>query len=211
MLLKAQSFIRKPTGPRAFFMGTDVPRTAGTEIRRRRQAAWGLVCLLLIAGCACDEGKADRLYQTAQEHVRAGELEQAVTVLDGLLQQYPETPAAEQARREVVLYRGLAGAVRSYPVREARDQIVTTARALQRYRDRRRTWPDSLDRLVPGYLDEFPLDPWGRELLYEAKPRGRGYHLACFGADGEPGGAGDDADWFIEDGAFVLNPSRSLR
>jgi hypothetical protein len=170
-----------------------------------------VVLLLFLTGCAGDAGRADKLFGTAQQHVRAGEIEQAVEVLEQLLEQYPETPAAEQARREVLLYRGLAGAVRSYPVREARDRIVTTARALQRYRDRRRAWPDSLEQLVPKYLESFPLDPWGRELLYEAKPRGRGYHLACFGADGEPGGVDDDADWFVEDGAFVLNPSRSLR
>jgi hypothetical protein len=87
--------------------------------------------------------------------------------------------------------------------------VIRTARALQRYRDRRRAWPTHLSALVPDYLDRVPWDPWGRELLYRAKPSGRGYVLACYGADGEPGGEGDDRDWLVENGSFVRALSRS--
>jgi hypothetical protein len=173
-----------------------------------------IVCLIALAlsTFACSrEGRAGRLHEKAKEHVQQGELEQAVELYDRLLEDYGDTEVAGLARREAVLYGGLADAVRSYPVRQARDLVVRTARALQRYRRSRRAWPQSLDQLVPDHLPEFPVDPWGRRLVYKAKERGRGYLLACYGEDGEPGGRLEKADWLVEDGSFVLKLSRAPR
>jgi general secretion pathway protein G len=164
----------------------------------------------LLAGCANDEERAERLYDKAQSQVEQGELQSAIEIYETIVDRYPGTVTARNARRQIVLYRGLEDAVRSYPVRVARDLIVETARGIERYRRRTRTWPPDLERLVPDYLPKVPTDPWGRVLLYQVKARGRGYILACFGADGEPGGTGDAADWFVEDGSFVLQPSRRL-
>ncbi len=161
-------------------------------------------------GCS-REGKASRLHESAKEHVRKGELAEAVELYDRLLEEYGDTEVAGLAQREAVLYRGLADAVRSYPVRETREKVVRTARAIQKYRRNRRAWPQSLDQLVPDFLPEIPIDSWGRPLVYRAKENGRGYLLACYGADGEPGGRLENADWLVEDGSFVPALSRSIR
>jgi general secretion pathway protein G len=46
------------------------------------------------------------------------------------------------------------------------------------------------------YLDgELPLDPWNNAYLYKAPAAdGRGFYLWSLGADGKPGGEGNDAD-----------------
>jgi hypothetical protein len=167
---------------------------------------------LVISTFGCTrEGRASRLHEKAKEHVREGELIEAVELYDRLLEEYADTEAAGLAQREAVLYRGLADAVRSYPVREAREKVVMTARAIQKYRQSRRAWPQSLDQLVPDFLPEVPVDSWGRRLSYKAKKNGRGYLLACYGADGEPGGKLEDADWLVENGRFVLKLSRAIK
>lgn len=169
-----------------------------------------LLSLLVLSSCAGNEGRAEHLYDKAQREVRDGDLQAAIEICEKIVENYPTTETARLARRQIVLYRGLEEAVRSYPVRTARDLIVQTARAIERYRSRHRSWPPDLERLVPRYLPRPAVDPWGRELHYRPKPRGRGYILACFGEDGAPGGEGDSADWFVEDGKFVLQPSRGL-
>ena len=45
-----------------------------------------------------------------------------------------------------------------------------------------------------GYLEKLPKDPWGRPYVY-LNPGVRGeIEVFSFGADGQPGGAGIDAD-----------------
>ena len=48
-----------------------------------------------------------------------------------------------------------------------------------------------------GYLDklEVPADPWGRPYAYVVPgPAGKDFDVICYGADGQPGGEGADAD-----------------
>ena len=46
-----------------------------------------------------------------------------------------------------------------------------------------------------GYISSEPLDPWGRESIYENPPRkSKKYDLYTLGADGVPGGTGEDTD-----------------
>jgi len=65
-------------------------------------------------------------------------------------------------------------------------------------------FPDSLEELVTpdenGYSyfkdsESIPLDPWKNEFQYEP-PSGPGgkYRVFSFGADGQPGGEGENAD-----------------
>ena len=53
-------------------------------------------------------------------------------------------------------------------------------------------WPESIRELVElDRLEEYPKDPWGGEYLYELDD---GVVVTCYGADGEVGGSGYDAD-----------------
>lgn len=173
------------------------------DVNVRARVVGPLVAALVAALCifACsNEGKAKAQYDDAMSAVRDGKLERAVQLLDDLVDRWPETEAAGRARQQVQTFRGLARAETMFPVRETRDMMIGTARALQRYRDARGQWPDSVERLVPRWLDELPVDAWGNRLVYSAKPRNRGYVLASLGADRRAGGEGDARDLFIEDG-----------
>jgi hypothetical protein len=187
-------------------------RCESREVNDRNR--WLVICCLLSVALsiACTrEGKAERLRAAAKEQVEQGELEKAVGLYDRLLGEFAGTEAAKSAEREAVLYRGLAEAVQSYPGRSAKDLVLETARAIQRYRRAKRSWPATLEDLVPQYLRKVPIDPWGRQLFYAVKKSGRGYLLACYGEDGVSGGNRDDADWLVEDSDFVHKLSRALR
>ncbi|AMV71372.1 type II secretion system major pseudopilin GspG [Desulfuromonas carbonis] len=45
-----------------------------------------------------------------------------------------------------------------------------------------------------GYLKKVPLDPWGNNYLYLSPGVHGDYDLLSYGADGEPGGEGVNAD-----------------
>jgi general secretion pathway protein G len=55
--------------------------------------------------------------------------------------------------------------------------------------------PSGLAKWNGPYLQkQIPLDPWGHAYVYRA-PGGKGeYDVISYGRDGQPGGAGDDAD-----------------
>jgi general secretion pathway protein G len=72
--------------------------------------------------------------------------------------------------------------------------------AAEKYQAAHGTLPEegSLDFLVPEFLPELPLDPWGRPYVYLFN--GRQVFLATFGADGQRGGSGAEQDHTIHDG-----------
>ena len=170
-----------------------------------------LIALLILVSACGRESKAENLYDKAQRHIESDELALAIAKFEEIVAKYPDTEMAERARKELVLFKGLDVAVREYPSRSARDLMIQTARALQSARWRWRAWPASLDRLMPDFLHEPPIDPWGRPLVYRPKPRNRGYVLSCYGSDGEAGGIGEASDIHIEDGGFVSSPSTVSR
>lgn len=45
-----------------------------------------------------------------------------------------------------------------------------------------------------GYLQEVPVDPWGREYLYLSPGENGEVDIFSYGADGLPGGEGQNAD-----------------
>ncbi len=171
---------------------------------RSPQRARAFACALLVACVACGGGdrSAERLYREARERVAQKDYAGAVERLDAIVRDHASSPLAEQARRDAILYRGLDEAVKRSPERRARETLVQVARVLERYRAAKRELPGDLASLVPSWIDRVPDDPWGRALAYERTPRG-GYRLSCLGADGKPGGTGDDADLVVEDGAFA--------
>ncbi len=100
----------------------------------------------------------------------------------------------------------------SRPVGKAKSDLATLRGAIDQFRldcDRYPTVAEVPQALIiqpsktPGwhgrYLPEdFGLDPWGHPYHYERSYEG-GYTIESFGADGKPGGTGDNAD--IIDGA----------
>ena len=45
-----------------------------------------------------------------------------------------------------------------------------------------------------GYLEQVPVDPWGRAYVYRSPGESGGFDLLSLGKDGKPGGEGLDAD-----------------
>ncbi len=93
-----------------------------------------------------------------------------------------------------------------------RGDIAQTGKALELYKFNEMTYPTTsqgLDALVlphdelkrpflypdGGYIKSIPLDPWGREYIYEYPPqKSQDYDLYTFGADGMEGGTGENSD-----------------
>jgi general secretion pathway protein G len=94
----------------------------------------------------------------------------------------------------------------------ARTQIETFGTALDAYRLDNGRYPTTSQGLSalwqrptidppPNWRQPYlrkavPKDPWGRDYLYESPGRvnPQSYDLQSLGADGKPGGEGDDAD-----------------
>jgi general secretion pathway protein G len=77
------------------------------------------------------------------------------------------------------LYRGDVG---SYPTTEQGLQALLTS-------------PDGVDRWQGPYLQkQVPLDPWNRPYGYKSPGDHGDYDLYSYGADGQPGGKGEDVD-----------------
>ena len=158
---------------------------------------------LLANGCGSRERQAERLHRKASRAVEDGNLQEAVDLFSKILEEYSETKAADRAEEDIKIYRGLVGASRNYPTWQARDEMIITARAIERYRYRNRKPPDGLAALVPKYIKAEPIDPWGRPFIYYVKSGGRKYILASLGADGNEGGEGEASDIVIENGRFI--------
>lgn len=93
----------------------------------------------------------------------------------------------------------------------AKQDIATLVQALKLYRLDNLRYPtteQSLQALVVnpslspvpknwksgGYLDRLPTDPWGHPYLYLSPGRSGEIDVFSLGADGQPGGEGNDAD-----------------
>jgi hypothetical protein len=187
--------------------GESARNAVGPRLARTLIAALAAAAVLLAVGCGGRERRAERLHRRATQAAQEGKLDEAAEMFGRILREYPETRVADRAEGDLRLYGGLAGAVKNFPVRQATDRMILTARALDRYRSRKRTYPEDLASLVPDHLEAFPTDAWGQPFSYHVKGGGRGYVLSCLGADGAPGGSGDSGDIVVEDGRFVRGGS----
>lgn len=82
----------------------------------------------------------------------------------------------------------------------AEMQIRHFEEAMNEFQMDKRRWPETLEELtepdpVAGkpYMDSIPLDPWKNEYQYEITPENKPL-ITSFGADGVPGGEGENAD-----------------
>ena len=96
-------------------------------------------------------------------------------------------------------------------VEKARADIATLEQAVELYRVELLTYPSTdqgLEALVEppadprlsaryregGYIRRLPNDPWGNAYLYLQPGEHGTYDIYTLGADGRPGGEGQDAD-----------------
>ncbi len=83
-----------------------------------------------------------------------------------------------------------------------RVQMKNIAQALKLYRLQHGQYPASGNLSVLAtagkdgkrYMDAVPKDPWGHDYVYLAPGVHGDFDLLSYGADGQPGGAGFDAD-----------------
>ena len=171
--------------------------------RRTTISIVACVAMLALMTTACDgrERRAERLWRQALERVEKGETQAGVDLMQKIIDDYPDAAIAAKARDQIVVYRGLAHAVQSYPSRRARELMVQIARAIEAYKSEAHRAPARLEDLVPGKLASVPPDPWGHPFPYEAD--GRGYRLRCLGADGAVGGSDEAADLLVVNGDFM--------
>ena len=100
------------------------------------------------------------------------------------------------------------GQVGKSNVNVARAQIDALGKALDQYRLDVGSYPtteqglqalvsrpDGVDRWAGPYLQkQVPFDPWGRPYSYKSPGDHGDYDLVSYGADGQPGGTGENVD-----------------
>ena len=95
-------------------------------------------------------------------------------------------------------YKNFAEAPHFFLSQETECHLAGTACAVARYRQAQGCLPDTLEALVPTYIDEIPIDPWsGEPIVYEqCEP---GYILYSVGPDGIDQGGKErkDGDKFL--------------
>ncbi|MFO7929982.1 MAG: type II secretion system major pseudopilin GspG [Desulfosalsimonas sp.] len=109
----------------------------------------------------------------------------------------------EQARRmkAKVDIQSLETALKLYKLDNGR--YPTTEQGLEALVRKPDSGPDPRDWREGGYVEKGRIskDPWGNEYEYISPGNHGDYDIISYGADGEPGGEGEDADvnsWEIE-------------
>jgi hypothetical protein len=186
-----------------------------------------LALLLVLAGCGSEDPRLPaNLYEEARKLNLEGRSLEARAMMRQLTERYPDSEAAQQAKRDLYLIDAFVNrdmADRQKLVHAAMKRVTD---ALIRFKGKKGEYPSSLNDLVPEYLDQVPETPWGHPFLYRpyvtrpieevqvkrgpAKQKFNtkldGYYLACLGTDLKPGGEGLAADILIKDGVPWAEP-----
>ncbi len=91
--------------------------------------------------------------------------------------------------------RSLAGALDLY--RLDNFSYPSTDQGLEALVTRPSGFPEAKNWNPDGYVPRSPLDPWKNEYAYTNN--GSGFELICYGADGQQGGEGVNADISLDD------------
>jgi general secretion pathway protein G len=96
------------------------------------------------------------------------------------------------------------GKVGSTQRKVAKTQMLALDTSLETFRLDVGDYPNGLAELRsssktgwdgPYLRKDIPLDPWGKPYVYRTPGEdGKGYYMASYAKDGQPGGAGDNED-----------------
>ncbi|MFG0242461.1 MAG: hypothetical protein ACF8R9_06745 [Phycisphaerales bacterium JB054] len=96
--------------------------------------------------------------------------------------------------------------------RHATRRGTTIMLALERHRIARGTYPDSLDELVPEFLDALPLDPWSGETFCYTDLTGPGthphYQLYALGKNMTDDGGAASLEGGLRQADMIFSPER---
>ena len=180
-----------------------------------------LALLTLLAGCSSEDPRLPaNLYEEARKLNLEGRSLEARAMMRQLTERYPDSDAAQQAKRDLFLLDAFVNRDIADRQKQVRASMKRITDALIRFRGKKGEYPASLQELMPEYLDQVPETPWGHPFFYRAfvpKPiedipvkRGparqrfntklESYYLACLGTDLKPGGEGAAADILLMDG-----------
>ncbi len=163
------------------------------------------ICLLI--SCSDNENpQADLILEEAHKASMEGDYGLASTLLEEIINKYPNTSAASIAAEEYDTFKNFAQRAKEEKTRELIDKVKQVAKAVESYKYKKGKLPKDLDELIPKYLPSRVMDIWDNPILY--KKLKNGYIIACFGKDGIPGGSGNNKDIFFQNGKIV--PSLDL-
>ncbi len=74
------------------------------------------------------------------------------------------------------------------------QRYPTTDQGLKALIEKPSSGPSANGWKTGGYVDKLPKDPWGNQYQYISPGVKGEIDVFSYGADGQPGGAGDDAD-----------------
>jgi hypothetical protein len=186
------------------------------------------LALVLVSCHSEDPRLPQQLYDEAIHLNQDGRQLEARTLMAQLAARYPDTPAGQQATKDLYLMDALLRQDMQERQRQLHNVMRRTADALTRYKTKHGEYPRYLSALVPDYLEQEPETPWhhpffyrpfvGVPILNTKDRKGHSiqvlgtkldsYHLACLGTDLQPGGEDLAADTFIVDGEFY--PEKTL-
>lgn len=150
---------------------------------------------------ACSESRAQKKLDQILASQEDVPLQQVKQQLLELQEAWPDTEAANKSVREVEWIDDLLAASQRGPSLRAWDAVRRVGQAAENFRIDHRRYPDDDASLIPDYLPDHVLDPWGRPVVYERTREG--YRVLCFGEDGLPGGSGLSTDIVVDSGERV--------
>ena len=180
--------------------------------------------ILLSVSCESEDPRLPQnLLGEAQRLSREGKTLEAKSMLERIVQRYPDNPAGKQAYNDLFIIQSALKQEMQEKQRLVRASLKRIMDALGRYKTKHGEYPWTLQALVPDYLEMKDFEtPWGHPFLYRPfvpnpieelrdkrgnvtqhfNTRYESYHLVCLGTDLQPGGEDLAQDTLVIDGEF---------